>query len=572
MLLLLIACGPGGPAELSVQRREGGLEVVADRPLVELSVWTEAGQPVTRRVLPSPTEQASVPVSLPVGARWRVQAIFEGGESAQQEILGPALPVELALEAPVGQGSRPLSDGERASVWALPQARAAIVLTALTADSPPVTVDDGSLRQDVALGARGERALVPVPLDRQREITVTVGDESLSFVLDPRPLDLKTARQQLELRGTWMPADPTGKSDVTLPSDRLVAPMPWVQALGLGWRPDPAQAPFTWQAVALHNASEHPIDVVLRGQITDERGEPAPAFRSRLRDQEGQPYVTALLRVPAGGEATGALPVWLDPGALPGSGGRFVRELEVIPLGASEPLHEVSAPLYVARGTGSAGAFFALASALSLAGWAGLMGTARSFLRSTSTADLVTIAMFTATAFAVGATLQVVGLLFSALLGPFAPFVMGLPDDAFRAVLLAALLTLLPRPGVLAAATAIGFVMRGLVLGSFHPVDLLYVGTVISTHELALWLSGITRSDRWREAPAWSRWLRLCLGLALPNAICTGLGLATTAILYRLWYAPWYVAALIGLPGFLYVAIGCWIAMPIALSLRRISR
>jgi hypothetical protein len=232
----------------------------------------------------------------------------------------------------------------------------------------------------------------------------------------------------------------------------------------------------------------------------------------------------------------------------------------------------VTAPLVVVRGAGAAGGAFLVAVACSLVGWVGLLRGARSFLQRTSTADLVTIAMFTATAFAVGATLQVVGLVFAALLGPFAPFLMGLPDDAFRVVLLATLLTLMPRPGVLATATAIGFVMRGLVLGSFHPVDLLYVGSVISTHELGLWLSGVTRSPSWRDERPVLRWLRLTLGLAVPNAVCSGLGLATTAILYRLWYADWYVAALVGLPGLCYASAGCWLAVPIASGLRRIAR
>jgi hypothetical protein len=567
---MVLACAAPAPPEIAVERVEGGIELSADRPIRAMSVWTEAGEPVTSRALPVPSPRAAVSVAPPPGASWKVRAELAGGELAERWVSGPLLPVDLAIEAPAGQGHRRVAQGEHVSVWTTPGTAAALVLTAL---SPSVvTVHDGDSTTEVSLAAPGDRRLVLVPLDRARTVQVSLGAQQVQFFLEPTLLDLQAARDQLEVTGTWLPADPTGRADLTLPADRLVAPLGLVSALGLGWRPAPDQAPLSWQAVGLRNLAPRPLDVVLRAEIRDEQGQLAPAFRSRLRGQEGQPYVTALLRVPAGGEAVVSLPIWLDPAALPARSARYVRHLDVIPLGATAPLHSVSAPLVVVRGAGAAGGAFAAALACSLVGWVGLLRGARGFLQRTSTADLVTIAMFTATAFAVGATLQVVGLVFAALLGPFAPFLMGLPDDAFRVVLLATLLTLMPRPGVLAMATAIGFVMRGLVLGSFHPVDLLYVGSVISTHELCLWLSGVTRRPGWREErPGW-RWLRLTLGLAVPNAVCSGLGLATTAILYRMWYADWYVAALVGLPGLCYAAIGCWLAVPIASGLRRIAR
>lgn len=552
---------------------DGEIAVHADRDLRTVEVVAEDGTPITRRAPVAPTPDLTLPIAPPPGAVWRVRAELRGGWTVDRTVDGPALPVSLALEAPIGQGRRPVVDGDRVEVWAAPTGLAGLLVTAGT----PVTVDlriDG-VPHPLALAARGDRVVVPIPLDREHTVDIGVADRTVRLVLLPRALDPEEAARLLVVTETWLPADPTGQRDRTLPADRIVLPPHgWREAIagfGLGFRPLPEQAPYTWQAVRLQNRGDTPIDVVLRADVAGADGRPQPAFRSRLRSQEDQPFVTAILRVPARGEATGALPLYLDDDLLAPGTSLFDRRISVIPLGADAPLHEVRAPLVVTRESGIAPGSFAVACASSAVGWGMWAAGSRRFLRDTSTADLVTIAMFSALTFVVGAAFQLVGMGVATVLGPLAPLITGLPDDAFRAVLLGTLLTALPRPGVFAAAATVGFLMRGIVLGSFHPVDLLYVGTVIAVTEIGLWLAGITRDPAWRDASPNAQWVRLSLGLGLSNAICVLLGLSTSAVLYRLYFATWYVVALAVIPGFLYVAVGCRLAVPIAASLRRIA-
>lgn len=558
--------------EVSVS--DGEIAIAADRDLRSVELVTEDGTPVTRRALSVPGPTVTIPISPPSGARWQLRAELRGGWTVARAVDGPALPVSLALEAPIGQGRRAVADGDRIEVWAAPTSHAGLLVTAST----PVAVDlriDGVLRL-LDLPARGDRVVVPIPLDREHTIDVGVEGRNVRLVLLPRVLAPADAARLLVVDDTWLPADPTGRRDRTLPADRLVlAPRGWRDAMarfGLGVRARPEQAPYTWHAVSLHNRGDRPIDVVLRAEVIGPDGRPAEAFRSRLRAQEDQPFVSAILRVPAHGDAIGALPLYLDEGRLP-AGARltFERRIAVIPLGASAPLHTVSAPLGVMRTSGLAPGSFALACATSAAGWGLLLSGTRRFLRTTSVADLVTIAMFSSLTFVVGAAFQLVGMGIATILGPLAPLLTGLPDDAFRAVLLGTLLVAMPRPGVFAATATTGFLMRGIVLGSFHPVDLLYVGTVVAVHELGLWMAGITRDPSWRDAGPTAQWVRLALGLGVSNAICVLLGLSTSAVLYRLYFATWYVVALATIPGFLYVAVGCRLAVPIAASLRRVA-
>jgi len=183
----------------------------------------------------------------------------------------------------------------------------------------------------------------------------------------------------------------------------------------------------------------------------------------------------------------------------------------------------------------------------------------------------VTVSLFGSLSYVVATALQVVGMGLAALLGPFSPLVMGLADDAFRACLLGTLIALLPRPGIAAMATVVGFLMRGLTLGAFHPVDLLYVGSAVLWLEGWLWVSGCTRGEGWLRGTRWHQWFRLSVGLGLANLCATATGLAVSVVLYRLFLADWYVVLILALPGFLYVLVGTWLAVDFAGALKRVS-
>ena len=57
-----------------------------------------------------------------------------------------------------------------------------------------------------------------------------------------------------------------------------------------------------------------------------------------------------------------------------------------------------------------------------------------------------------------------------------------------------------------------------------------------------------------------------------PTVLANGTALILHMTLYRLFYADWYIALLLGGPGFLYVALACAVAVPFADSLRRVQR
>jgi len=572
LLACVMSCAPQ-PVVLEVETVHGGLEVTADRPIERVDLYNSQGAlsltrqlktPSERVFLATPTQGLAFRIVGTTGAEWGwVEAEFPG--------MGP---LTVEVEAPVGQARRPVGDGDEIRVVRLDEGELSlgVVLTAIMPTEGVVEL--GQVAQHYSLDVPGERVLLtlPIPDASASRLRVTAGDVALSAVVRSTDFSLTEARAALSVSEVQFPTDAFGTLDRARPRDRVTLPAAWwrrvLRGLGLGYRPRDDQAPWAWQTVTLSNGSAADLDVVLRASVVDDDGT-VNAFRSQVRSSNSD-AVTTLLRIPAGRVATASLPVFVSGRDLP-TNAAYERRIEVLPLGSERPLHVVRAPLGVRRGSSWASLGFGAALLTSVGGALLLWVRGRHWLRQTRTSDLVTVSLFGSLSYVVATALQVVGMGLAALLGPFSPLVMGLADDAFRACLLGTLIALLPRPGIAAMATVVGFLMRGLTLGAFHPVDLLYVGSAVLWLEGWLWVSGCTRGEGWLRGTRWHQWFRLSVGLGLANLCATATGLAVSVVLYRLFLADWYVVLILALPGFLYVLVGTWLAVDFAGALKRVS-
>lgn len=483
----------------------------------------------------------------------------------------PELFVEI--EAPAGQGRVPVVGGETITVSSFGQAPTVAIL-ARSFESGTVSIRYGELAAHLPVRA-GERAVQLVQVDRP--LDVTVGDVTVHLVPQERTLD--EVRDELVVREVVFPAEPGGWADPARPTDRVTLPSAWwrtvLQVVGLGYRARDVFAPWAWQGVVLENTGDRDIDLVVTQRIL--HGDtPDPAFAPRMRaGEDGTGQVRALIRVPAGETARAALPVFVDDELLGLTEARereWVSELSLTPLGAAEPLRVDRRPLYASRGStvASVGLVAAVLAAFLGTGWVALRG--RRWLTELATSELMTIALFGAMTFLVGVAGRLVGSGLSAFLGPFSPFLTGLFDDALRYALFATLLVLIPRKGVGALAVLVGWLLNGLALGSFSVTDVLFVGGRIFWLESLLWIAGITRATGWLDQGPTARWLRLSVAFGLSSALANATGLVLHVTLYRLFLADWYVAGIVGGPGFLYVVVACALAVPFSDSLRRIQR
>jgi hypothetical protein len=401
----------------------------------------------------------------------------------------------------------------------------------------------------------------------------------LAFTLDCRVVGLDEARANLRLVSAEFPADAGGRRDLARPAGLVTLPSRvWRRLLsvaGLGVRPRSDQAPWAHRVLELENLGPRDVSLVIQSGVVDAQGRPVRAFRPRLRESDGQiDAVSALLRVPAGGRASAVLPLYVDdadPALDENRHEPWFLRASATPVGASEALLVDERPLHVRRGCSWASAGLMLGVAGAIGGLLLLLLRLRAWFGALSTTELVTISLFGSLSFVVGTAAWLVGMASGTLLGPFAPLVTGLLDDTFRTVLMAALLVLLPRPGVASLALLVGYLLRGLSFGAFHPLDLLSLGSTLFFLESSLWLVGITRSPGWRDAPPFARWLRLAAGLGPPALLTMLVSLSSAVVFYRLYYADFYVLLMLALPGFLYVVLAAALGLPFAQGLRDVD-
>jgi hypothetical protein len=568
------------PAAPAVAVGVTGVTITAEDGLLAARLVDPAGVPVLTQRAPAPVETLELRHLWTEAGTHTLELTGTTGTWTLSLPIGAPATGEVRVEAPVGEQRQRVADGERVPLTVLGEGPATVAVHALAVQPGPASIEiAGAVTERPRLLA-GERLAATASVATETPVTVEVGGERTTFTLVPRPVSPEAARRMLRVSDVALPATAAGNPDLGRPADRVTLPGAWWRAVlkraGLGFRPRDPGVPWSFVGVTLDNAGEVPANVVLRLRILDEHGQPADAFRPRLRGRgDGQDTVSALLRVPAGGRATAALPLYVDDRQLDAhtvATRRWTRELAVLPMGASEPLHVERQPLYVSRaGTAqSLGFGLGLLAALLGAGLVALRGGR--WLRERPTSALMTIGLFSSLTFLVGAFGRVLTMGMATLLGPFATLLTGLVDDAFRYTLLATLVTLLPRPGTLALAVGTGWLLSGVAMGSFGPTDLLFLCSRIFFLEALLWLTGVTRDPRWRDGAAVSRFLRLVTGFGLASLLSSATGLALHMVLFRLFYADWYVAMILLGPGFLYVVAACAVAVPFAASLRKVQR
>lgn len=573
MVLVASACAPG-PWEVAAVADADGVEVTSNEPLARAEVLTADGTPVMTRRFPAPVRAARLDADLIPGARYLVRAHGPPG-TQEVEVIAPAGgPVAVAVEAPSGQALRPLVGGETVKFGAL-QGTPSKVTLRLTARAPwSASVRLCGVDHAVHLPIVGEQTELTATTDGDCEVVV----DGATSTLRPAPVSLAEAQAALRLERVVFPAEVSGEPDPGRPTGRITLPSPgWERMLrssALGVRGRAYERPWAQLAVTVRNTDERPINAVVTLAIGDWDGTPAPAFEPVLRRFQGETReVTSLLRVPARGTATAMLPLFVHDDRLPLGASEWTRAIEVTAVGADEPLLRDVAPLYVSRGSSVRALGFAAVVLTTVGGLLLLALRLGPWLRESRTSDLITIALFANLIFCASAASHLLGLGAASILGPFSPLLTGLIHDAMKYALLATLVTLLPRPGVVAIAMLVHFLMSGLALSGFHPTDPLIVGSAVLWLEGGLWVTGITRGGGrdWRDDPRALRFLRLVAAFGTASVAAGAVALVSAAVLYRLYFAGWYVAMMLALPGFLYTAIACWIATGFAASLRRIE-
>jgi hypothetical protein len=584
-LAALQGCAPAPPPpDASVSAT--GVTLHDDAGLTWARLSAPDGTTLLTRRAPAAVDTLSLRYLWPEAGVYTLETAGAGGSHRLSLPVATPAAAELTVEAPVGQGRQRVQDGDRVPLTVLGEGGAQVAISALAVREGPARITLGGVVTERDPVRAGERLVALGEVRRETPVVIEIADEVTRFTLVPDRVSLDDARERVKVVSVVFPARLDGTTDPTRPAGRVTLPSPWwgqlVRRLGLGFRARDGWTPWAQVGITVENTGQDPVNLVLRHRVLRPDGEPARAFRARLIDESmssGQDASSALLRVPAGGTATASLPIFVDDRLLDADTAArttWTRELSVLPIGASEPLHVLEAPLYVSRGGAVVSAGLGLAFLAAIAGGVLLVARGPRWLRTNRTGDLMTIALFSALTFLVAAVGRLLTMGLAMLLGPFASLLTGLADDAFRYALLATLVTLLPRPGTAALAVITTWLLTGVAMGELSPVDLISIGGRVFWLESLLWLSGLTRGSGLKqggqEEGAFLRWLRLSFAFGVSSVLGGATTMVLAMVLYRLYYADWFIGLMLGGPSFLYVLLACAVAVPFSASLRRVQR
>ncbi|HVX64439.1 MAG TPA: hypothetical protein VHC19_27700 [Pirellulales bacterium] len=213
--------------------------------------------------------------------------------------------------------------------------------------------------------------------------------------------------------------------------------------------------------------------------------------------------------------------------------------------------------------------------AISAAGWIGVALVLRRVLDAVGVEGLATIGLISGLHFAVSYTAVLFATMLRPLFGPFVIFVTGLGDEGIPCLLLAVLITLLPRPGTLMLTYLTLFTLNCVFGGSFGLIQLLFVTISIALGEGILAAMRVTTGESLRQtgaSPSPAIVWRMAVAVGLVNAAPLLVQYCVYQVMYRLELATWFIAAGTLIPGFLYGGIGAAIGTLLGFRLRRIAR
>lgn len=402
--------------------------------------------------------------------------------------------------------------------------------------------------------------------------------------LNAAPAELQ---QMVSAGDVRFPTDRRGLVQPERTADEVQLPNPVWSTL-LGWLQPAARvqdryAENAWQTLPLTNRTRFPLNLAIESFVTAEGSdEPLLNFAPPAWKAPKEAAVSEqLLRLAPGETAPAVLPVYVREETAAGD---YRRHLRVRLVGNAEPLVTQSAPLLVVRGNPLASlVVIASLSCVALA-WCLAPWLWTRILGNLSVENLTTIALLSGAHFLIAYTSRLAADAFAALAGPFAVFLAGIGNEGLTSALVAALLVLVPRVGVLTLSSLTVFLLQAMFTGQLGLVDLLMVTVSIVVQEGLLFLLGITRAAasnsaagnslsetvKHRLTPAYA--MRIALAIGLGNALALYAQFCLATELYRLYFATWYVLAVAVVTGLIYGGLGAASGAALGFQLRRTAR
>jgi hypothetical protein len=413
-----------------------------------------------------------------------------------------------------------------------------------------------------------------------------VGNETAAVVQSARlllsPTDPGALAAALRIEAVDFPTDARGRRRGEQLADTVVLPSgvwDWVRR-----RLRPTNmlvnpyAPHAYQAVRLANDGDAAMNLVVEADVRSANEDSADAHSGASAAEDFTPphwlggrstaAIRQLVHIPADESVTATLPFFVRPDVAAGT---YRRHFRLLMVGTGQPIAEFDRVITVRRGSTFVSTTVAVCAVLAVFVWLWWLARGRALAGRIGVDGLAVIAVFATTQFAVSFICRIGGDVLAAVIGPFSLFVSSLGSEALTSLLLAAVVMIRPLPGVALFTNATVFLLNALFSGQFGVADLWFVTISIGCCELALWSLGVTRGGSAADtSPRRLAW-RVAVAVGLANAATLLCQFCIVQVLYRLFFADWYVAAVVVITGLGYGLVGAALGTTLGTRLRRVT-
>ncbi|MCB0279568.1 MAG: hypothetical protein KDD94_08715 [Calditrichaeota bacterium] len=324
--------------------------------------------------------------------------------------------------------------------------------------------------------------------------------------------------------------------------------------------------PYTFVTAHLENKQDFAQIVIADLQVYDPQGNTATAFRPRDRSLSSYSESSkASVQLEPNSVANLSVPVFVDQLAI--EAGEYRMKLQLRLFGYADPFFETSYPLYVNQSYWERFAIYLFFVVLGISGLIVFVRMYHRYIHNFPVAILITTAIFAAIHFVFTYIAFLLDSTFFAILGPFRSFISAMISEGISSAILISLVLVYPQRGVVSLKLLISFLLSAVLTGALYLHNLPAFGLRILLLESALIISGfyLLRNER-------SRSYLTAFCLALANAIMSYYTLLENQVLFRLFYAGWYMIAFIGITGFVYSFLAILVSWNLGLKLREVIR
>ncbi|WP_235284353.1 hypothetical protein [Methanosarcina mazei] len=366
-----------------------------------------------------------------------------------------------------------------------------------------------------------------------------------------------------------VPSDEDGYGDPSHPSNTLVIreTSPALKKLlkVTDLRIDRKELTSTFMGVEVSNKGENTIPVVITYDILDIRtGEPVKTFKPAILGMNADTFCYAALTLPPGSSSLVSLPLYVSDNAM---GGNYLLRVKVKITGSDWiAVTEDQKITAVSRKWGPIMITFA-SSLLGLTAVILFFSRSKEIMDRFKTRNLVLISLFGTVSFAaINLPMTILWELSHAIFGPFSFLFTGLFHEVLLYMLIASLVVLIPKPGVISLFMVVRFLLGGFITGSFTPITFITLSLSAVILESMMYVTGITG-----KTPDPENRVRMGVVCGIADMVSGYASFSVWMVLYRLFYSNWYIMANILIDGFLYTFIGAWFGISLGNRLKKVA-